>query len=116
MITKSEAKYVRISPTKVRPVMKLVRGSNPKDALSKLEFINKKGAKFLRKLIKTALADARNKGYQDDSLFISKLLANQGPALKRYRAASFGRAAVIRKRMSHLVIELDSKQKLIPEK
>ncbi len=113
MVTKSEAKYIRISPTKVRPVIKLVKGINAKEALNKLEFINKKSARFLKKLIKTAMADAKNKGYQEDSLFISKLVANQGPALKRYRAESFGRAAVIRKRMSHLVVELESNQKIM---
>ncbi len=116
MVTKSEAKYIRISPTKVRPVIKLVKGMNPEAAINKLEFVNKKAALFLKKLIKTAASDAQNKGYQQDSLFISKLLANQGPALKRYRAESFGRAAVIRKRMCHILIELDSKQKILTEK
>ncbi|MCF7916411.1 MAG: 50S ribosomal protein L22 [Candidatus Omnitrophica bacterium] len=115
MVTRSEAKYIRISPTKVRPVIELVKGTNAKEAMAKLEFIKKKAAKFLKKLIKTAIADAKNKGYDEDSLFISRLVANQGPALKRYRAESFGRAAVIRKRMSHLVIELDSNQKIMQE-
>lgn len=116
MVTRSQAKYIRISATKVRPVIKLVKGDNPTQALNKLEFINKKGALYLKKLIKTALADATNKGYQQDSLFISKLVANQGPAFKRYRAASFGRAAVIKKKTCHLVVELDSTQKILAEK
>ncbi|MFO8053052.1 MAG: 50S ribosomal protein L22 [Candidatus Omnitrophota bacterium] len=115
MVTRSKAKYIRISPTKVRPVMKLVRGSNAKEAIVRLEFVKKKAARYLKKLIKTAIADAKNKGYEEDSLFISRLVANQGPALKRYRAESFGRAAVIRKRMSHLIIELDSSQKIMQE-
>ncbi|MCF7873254.1 MAG: 50S ribosomal protein L22 [Candidatus Omnitrophica bacterium] len=115
MITKSEAKYIRISPTKVRPVIKLVKGSNAKEAVEKLEFVKKKAAKYLQKLIKTAIADAKNKGYDQDSLFISRLVANQGPALKRYRAESFGRAAVIRRRMSHLIVELDSNKKIMQE-
>lgn len=116
MVTKSEAKYIRISPMKVRPVIKLIKGNNPVEAINKLEFINKKSAELLKKLIKTALSDAKNKGYQEDTLYISKLVANQGPVLKRYRAASFGRAAVVKKRASHLVVELDSTQKIIPEK
>ncbi|MCF7887314.1 MAG: 50S ribosomal protein L22 [Candidatus Omnitrophica bacterium] len=115
MVTKSEAKYIRISPTKVRPVIELVKGSKAQEAIAKLEFIKKKAARYLKKLIKTAIADAKNKGYDEGSLFISRLVANQGPALKRYRAESFGRAAVIRKRMSHLIVELDSKQKVIQE-
>lgn len=112
---KSEAKYLRISPKKIRPVIALIKKTNPEEALNRLEFVNKKGAVFLKKLIKTALSDAKNKGYQEGSLFISKLVANEGPALKRYRAASFGRASVVKKRMSHLVIELDSKKKILPE-
>jgi large subunit ribosomal protein L22 len=115
MVTRAKAKYIRISPAKLRPVIKLAKGLNAKEAVNKLEFVKKKGAKFLKKIIKTAIADARNKGYDDNSLFISRLVANQGPALKRYRAESFGRAAVIRKRMSHLVVELDSNQKIMQE-
>lgn len=115
MVTRSEAKYIRVSATKVRPIINLIKGLNPEAALSKLEFVNKKGSLFLKKLIKTALSDAANKGYQKETLFISKMIANQGPALKRYRAASFGRASVVKKRMCHLLIELDSTEKILTE-
>jgi len=115
MVAKAEAKYIRISPTKVRPVIQLIKGSNAAEAMAMLELVNKKGAYYLRKVIKSALANAKNKGYQENTMFISKVVANPGPSLKRYRAASFGRATMIRKRMSHILIELDTTEKLINE-
>jgi len=113
MVSRAEAKYIRISPTKVRPVISLVKGENIKSAIVKLELVNKKGAFYLVKVLKSALSNAKNKGYDDGSLFISRIVANPGPTLKRYRAASFGRATLIKKRTSHIVVELDSAQKII---
>ena len=113
MIARAEAKYVRISPTKIRPVIELVKGANVEGAISKLGLVNKKGAYYLSKVLKSALSNAKNKGYQEDKLFISRLVANPGPVLKRYRAASFGRASMIRKRTSHIVAELDASEKII---
>jgi len=113
MIAKAEAKYIRISPTKVRPVITLIKNAKVTGAMAKLVLINKRGAYYLSKVLKSALANAKVKGYQEDKLFISKAVANPGPVLKRYRAASFGRATTIRKRTSHILIELESSEKLI---
>ena len=116
MVAKAIAKYIRISPTKVRPVISLIKGANAKGALVKLGLTNKRAAYYLGKVLKSALSNAKNKGYQEDSLFISKAIANPGPTLKRFRAASFGRATMIRKRTSHILIELDAPEKLIERK
>ena len=113
MIAKAEAKYLRISPTKVRPVIELIKGKNAGDAANQLYLTSKKGAYLLRKVINSAIANAKNKGYEHDKLFISKVIANPGPALKRFRAASFGRATTIKKRTSHLLVELDTTEKAI---
>tara|TARA_B100000315_G_C14547603_1_gene574055 strand:+ start:1006 stop:1365 length:360 start_codon:yes stop_codon:yes gene_type:complete len=113
MIAKAHAKYIRISPTKVRPVISLIKGNPVGVAMSKLTLTSKRGAYYLQKVLKSALANAKNKGHEEKSLFISKVIANPGPTLKRYRAASFGRASLIRKRTSHILIELDTKEKLI---
>jgi len=115
MVARAEAKYIRISPFKVRPVIELIRGQKANQALIILEMTKKRGAFYLAKALKSAIANAKNKGYEIDSLFISNASANPGPALKRYRAASFGRATLIKKRTSHILIELDSSQKLIEE-
>jgi len=113
MVAKAEGKYIRISPTKVRMVSDLFRGRNAKQALVELEHFHKKAAHLIRKVLHSALANAKVKGYDEDKLFISRLIANPGPTLKRYRAASFGRATPVRKRTSHILVELDSPEKLV---
>jgi len=113
MVARAEAKYIRVSPTKVRPVITLIKNEKVIGAIAKLVLLNKRGAYYLNKVLKSALANAKGKGYQEDKLFISKVVANPGPVLKRYRAASFGRATMIRKRTSHILIELGSSEKLI---
>ena len=115
MVAKAEAKYIRISPTKVRPVIQLIKGESVSGALSKLGLIHKRGAHYLSKVLKSALANAKHKGHQEQSLYISRIIANPGPMLKRYRSASFGRATEIRKRTSHIVVELDSTEKVVRE-
>ena len=110
MIAKAEAKYIRISPQRARQVIDLVKGNSVLRALSVLAVMNKKGAALVSKVIKSALANAKNKGYEEDSLFISNAIANAGPMLKRYQAASFGRASVIQKKTSHIRVELDARQ------
>ena len=113
MVAKAEGKYIRISSTKVRMVSVLFKGRNAKQALVELTHFHKKAAHLIRKVLHSALANAKSKGYDEDKLFISKLIANSGPTLKRFRAASFGRATPIRKRTSHILVELDSPEKLI---
>ncbi len=115
MIAKAEAKYVRISPFKARMVIALVKGLHAKRAMAILESLNQKGAYLLKKVLKSAISNAKNKGYEEDKIFISKIVANQGPVLKRFRAATFGRAGEIRKRTSHLLVELDSPEKIITQ-
>ncbi len=113
MIAKAEARYIRISPTKVRPVIEVIKGSRVKAAESRLNLIHKRGAFCLAKVLKSAVANAKVKGHEPDALYISKVVANPGPTLKRFRAASFGRASGIKKRTSHILIELDTREKLI---
>lgn len=113
MVARAEAKYVRMSPTKIRMVIELVKGKNAKSALSLLGLVNKKGAYHLRKVLHSAVSNAKHKGYEEDKLYISKVTANAGPMLKRFRAASFGRATTILKRTSHLLVELDTPEKIV---
>lgn len=113
MIARAEAKFIRISPTKVRPVISLIEGAKVQKASVTLQMVNKKGAYYLGKVLKSAVANAKNKGYDENKLFISKVVANSGPMFRRHRAASFGRASIIRKRTSHLLVELDTTEKII---
>ena len=112
MVSRAHFRYVRISPFKVRQVIRLVKSMPAKKALFVLDGINKKASLILKKLIKSAIYNAKNKGYDENKLFISKLIANPGPFYKRFRAATFGRAVMIRKRTSHILVELDTKENL----
>jgi len=113
MISNAKARYIRISPRKADLVMRPLRGQSVKYAIEILSNLNKKASAPLLKLIKSALSNAEVKGIDvldTKSIVISRLVANPGPTLKRFRAASFGRAAEIKKRTSHLEVELDLKK------
>lgn len=108
METKAVAKYVRISPQKARLVVDLIRGLKVDKAKVILEFTQKKAAIIVSKLLKSAVANASQKPDVDENvLYVKKIFVDQGPALKRWRARAQGRAASIKKRMSHITIVLD---------
>jgi len=108
METRAAAKFIRISPQKIRLVMDQVRGKKVEEALNLLMFSPQKGARILRKLIDSAVANAHeNAGLDVDTLYIKRIYADQGPSLKRWRARALGRATRIKKRTSHLTVVLD---------
>ena len=109
MIAKAEGKFLRISPTKVRQVMDLIRYKNALEAQSILLNLNKRPKEYLIKILNSAIANAKVKGFNVNQLYISRLVCNVGPSWKRFKAAAFGRAAPILKRTSHIKIELDTK-------
>lgn len=109
MIAKAEGKFLRISPRKVGQVMDLIRGKDAQEAQSILISLNKRAKEYLIKLLKSAIANAKVKGFNINQIYISKITCNPGPSWKRYKAAAFGRAAPIKKRLSHIRIELDLK-------
>jgi large subunit ribosomal protein L22 len=110
METNAVAKFVRISPRKIRLVMDQVRGKRVDEALNMLSFAPQKGALILKKLIDSAVANAeQNSGVDVDSLFVKRVYADEGPTLKRFRPRAQGRATKIRKRSSHLTVVLDEK-------
>ncbi|MFA5114637.1 MAG: 50S ribosomal protein L22 [Candidatus Omnitrophota bacterium] len=109
MIVKAEAKFLRISPTKVRQVMELIRRRDVSEAEAILVNLNKRPKEYLIKILRSAVANAKVKGFKPEQLYVSRAVCDVGPAWKRYKAAAFGRAAPIRRRTSHLRIELDIK-------
>ncbi len=110
MVSRAYAKYIRISPTKIRLLIPLIKGRSVKQALQVLRNINKRAKFPLEKVLKSAVANAKQKGYEEHGLWIKNVVANPGPMLRRYRAASFGRAVMIRRRTSHILVELDVKR------
>jgi large subunit ribosomal protein L22 len=109
MVAMAEVKFLRISPAKVRQVMDLIRRKDVSVAESILFNLNKRPKEYLIKILKSAVANAKVKGFNSEQLYISKIICNPGPSWKRFKAAAFGRAAPIKKRTSHIRIELDLK-------
>ena len=109
MIVKAEGKFLKLSPPKVRQVMSLISGRDVSEAEAILYHLNKRPKEYLIKILKSAVANAKIKGFKPEQLYVSRTICNSGPLWKRYRAAAFGRATEIRKRTSHIRIELDLK-------
>jgi len=110
MESRAVAKYVRVSPQKVRLLMDQVRGKKVEDAMNMLAFAPQKGAKILIKLLKSAVANAEQGSDVDvDNLYIHRIFADEGPTLKRFRPRAMGRATRILKRSSHLTVVLNEK-------
>ncbi|MFH1291593.1 MAG: 50S ribosomal protein L22 [bacterium] len=106
---KAKLKQIRISPRKVRLVADLVRGKKAKQAVNTLSLLNKKSAKPLIKLIKSAIANAKNDfELEEGNLRISKLSVDEGPTYKRWMPRARGRATTIRKRTSKIEVILTS--------
>ena len=110
MIVKAEGKFLRISPAKTRQVIDLIRYKDCLQAQSILTTLNKRPKEYLIKILKSAIANAKVKGFNAGQLYISRIVCNPGPAWKRFKAAAFGRAQPIKKRTAHIRIELDLKQ------
>jgi large subunit ribosomal protein L22 len=107
MEVRAIAKYIRISPRRVRLLMRAIEGKRVDEALNLLTFAPQKGGPLLRRLINSAVANADQSPDIDvDRLFIKNIYADEGPTLRRFRPRAMGRATRIRKRSSHLTVIL----------
>ena len=103
------AKYIRISPYKVRKVLALIRGKRVEEAEAKLPYCNKGGSEEVKKVLLSAAANAEhNKGMDRGDLGVAEAFANGGPHLKRMQPVSKGRGRAILKRNSHITVILDA--------
>ena len=111
MISKAIGRHIRISPRKAREVSLLIKGKYADEALNILGNTNKKAAKLLIKILGSAIANAKRfPNMHQEDLFISCILIDGGPCLKRYKAQAMGRAAMIKRRTSHITLELDQRE------
>ncbi|HVJ47532.1 50S ribosomal protein L22 [Desulfitobacterium sp.] len=111
MQAKAIARYVRISPRKVRQVVDLIRGKKVSDALAILQFTPKGATEPVTKVLQSAVANAEHNYEMDgDSLFVAEVFVDQGPTLKRIRPRAMGRADQIRKRTSHITVVVGEKK------
>jgi large subunit ribosomal protein L22 len=103
----ARARYVRMSPMKVRRVVDLVRGMPVGQAASVLEFAQLKAARPVAKVVASAVANAENNVDLDPTnLVISTITVDEGPTMKRFQPRAQGRAYRIRKRTSHIFVEV----------
>jgi large subunit ribosomal protein L22 len=111
MVSKSYGHYIRIAPRKLRVVIDLVRGKKVQEALDILKFTPRYGAKIVSKFVASAVSNATTKGNVDvDTLVVQKITVDEGPTLKRSLPRAQGRVTRIRKKTSHLTIELDQRK------
>jgi len=110
MEASAKLKYARLSPQKTRLVVDMVRGKAVQDALNILKFSPQRPADIVAKVVRSAVANAEQKGVSDvDRLFVKAVFVDQGPALKRFMPRAQGRATRIRKPTSHITVVLDEK-------
>ncbi len=107
----AHARFVRISPSKVRVVIDTVRGKSVNEALNSLAVTPKAASEIVYKLIQSAAANAEhNNGLARADLYVAEIYADGGPILKRVQPVSKGRAYRINKRTSHITVVLDTKE------
>jgi len=108
VLSKCEARYVRVSPQKARLVIDMIRGQQAGDAINMLGAVNKRIAPAVEKVLRSAIANAESKSQEVDvdRLFVTEAYVNEGPRQKRIRPAPMGRAYRYQRRTAHIVVKL----------
>lgn len=113
MVSKAIARFARISPRKARMIVDLVRGRQAGEALQLLEFTKKAGAPVLKKVLESAVANARTQspGVDLDSLFVETAFVDKAPNkhMRRWRPRAMGRATRVQKGTSHITLHLGTR-------
>ena len=111
MEARATAKYVRVSPRKLRRSVDLIRGRQVDDARRVLKLSTLGPNQLLEKLVSSAVANAEQRAAIAENLFVARAWVDEGPTLKRWRPRAYGRATQIRKRTSHVTIVVESMEK-----
>jgi large subunit ribosomal protein L22 len=102
-------RFARISATKVRPFADMIRGMTVQDGLNALKYVPNRGARFLEKVLRSAAANAEDRGARNvDHLPIVDCRVDGGPMFKRLRPRARGQAFMIRRRFSHIHVAIDA--------
>jgi len=105
MEAKAHLRFARMSPRKMRGVANLIRGRRIDEAMAVLQYVDKKAARLIRKLLISAVANAEHKGISDvDSLVVQNCSVDTGPIIKRWMSRAMGRANRIQRRTSHVAV------------
>lgn len=111
MEARAQARFVRVTPTKARRVVDLIRGMNAEEATALLRFAPQAAAEPVRKVLESAMANADDlDGTPRESLVVAEAFVDEGPTMKRFRPRAQGRAYRIRKRTSHITVVVDQLQ------
>ena len=106
----ARARYVRMTPMKTRRVVELIKGRKADEALSVLRFAQQAASEPVAKVLASAMANAENNLDLDpDTLWVANAYVDEGPTLKRFRPRAQGRTYRIRKRTSHITVEVESR-------
>ncbi|MGH3600917.1 MAG: 50S ribosomal protein L22 [Pseudonocardiaceae bacterium] len=109
----ARARYVRVTPMKARRVVELIQGRSAQAALAVLQFAPQAASALVSKVLASAMANAQNNLQVDpDTLVVYRAFVDEGPTLKRFRPRAQGRAYRIRKRTSHITVEVESVPRL----
>ena len=112
MKVKAKSKWVKIGPRKARRIMDLVRGKPTHVALAQLKFMPQKGARLIEKVVKSAVANAKNNFKLDESsLYISEAFVDESTPFKRFRCGPRGRASPRIKRNSHITVFVSARER-----
>jgi large subunit ribosomal protein L22 len=112
MDAKAQARYVRVTPQKARRVVDLIRGKQATESLAVLQFAPQAASEPVRKVLQSAIANARVKAdaaseaFDERDLVINEAYVDEGPTLKRFRPRAQGRASRINKRTSHITVSV----------
>jgi large subunit ribosomal protein L22 len=109
---KATQKFLLMSPRKIRLVVALIKKMKPAEAVEKLPFVQKRAGAEVSKVIKNAMAAAKIQGISETDLVFKEIQINEGPRLKRGRAASRGMWHPFKKRMSHIRVILTTVKKV----
>ncbi len=110
MAAKAQARHVRVTPQKARRVVELIRGKQASEAVAVLRFAPQAASDPIRKVLESAIANARVKAdraseaFDERTLVISSVFVDEGPTMKRFRPRAQGRASRINKRTSHITV------------
>ena len=111
MEARAKASYIRVSPFKARQVADLIRGKEAREAVGILKYTNKKSSPLIGKVLKSAIANAEhNYDMDSDKLYVSEILIDEGPILKRMKPRAYGRADTMRHRASHITVVLRERE------
>jgi large subunit ribosomal protein L22 len=112
MQARATARYIRMSPTKVRRAVRLIQGLPLREAQAVLAVLPHRAARSVRKVVDSAAANAENNfGMAREDLWVESASVDSGPTMKRWRFASGGRVGMIRKRISHISVVLSDEER-----